>query len=189
MGEDCFMKKLLAVTLVVLLLAGCGAVTTKTGIGNVVSVAKSVSATAEKAGLAQVDTVMAAVTFDSNNKILDVKIDNAQTKINFDNTGKITTTLTDAKVVKTKVELGDAYGMKAQSKIGKEWFEQIAALEDWMVGKTVDEVKAMKVKKVDDAHPNVPDVEELKTKVTITVQDYIACVEEALQNANKGATK
>ena len=185
------MKKLLVVTLVVLLLAGCGAVTTKTGIGNLVSVAKSTSATADKAGLAQVDTVMAAVTFDSNNKILDVKIDNAQIKVNFDKEGKITTTLTDPNVVKTKVELGYAYGMKekAPSKIGKEWFEQIAELENWMVGKTVDEVKAMKVKKVDDAHPSVPDVEELKTKVTITVQDYIACVEEALQNANQGAAK
>jgi len=175
------MKKLIAVTLIGLLLAGCGATTVKTGLGHTVSIAKSTDATAEKPGLAQVDTVMAAVTFDQSGKILGVKIDNAQTKINFDATGKITTDKTQLQ--KTKVELGEAYGMKKASKIGKEWYEQIAELEKWMVGKTVDQVKAMKTKKVDDAHPNVPDEADLTSKVTVSVQDYIFAVEEALKNA------
>ena len=36
---------------------------------------------------------MAAVTVDSSNKILGVVIDTAQTKVNFDTTGKITSDL------------------------------------------------------------------------------------------------
>ena len=36
--------------------------------------------------------------------------------------------------------------MRRASAIGKEWFEQIAEFEKWMIGKTVDEVKASKVK-------------------------------------------
>jgi len=175
------MKKLLAITLIGLLLAGCGAATVKTGLGHSVSIAKSADATAEKPGLAQVDTVMAAVTFDKSGKILGLKIDNAQTKVNFDITGKVTTDKTQLQ--KTKVELGEGYGMKKASKIGKEWFEQIAELEKWMVGKTVDQVKAMKTKKVDEAHPNVPDIADLSSKVTVSVQDYIFAVEEAFKTA------
>ncbi len=175
------MKKVLALTLVAVLLAGCGAASVKTGLGHNISIAKSKDATAEAAGVAQVDTVMAAVTFDSAGKILGVSIDNAQVKVNFDNTGKVTSDLATAP--KTKVELGAEYGMIKQSKIGKEWFEQIAALEKWMVGKTVTEVKALKTKQVDESHPAVPDIADLTSKVTITVQDYQAAVEEALANA------
>ena len=69
------------------------------------------------------------------------------------------------------------------SSIGKEWFEQIADLEKWMVGKTIDEIKAMKVKEVDDSHPNVPDEPDLVSKVTVSVEGYIAAVEEAVKNA------
>ena len=177
------MRKLIPVLLLsVVLLAGCGAKeTTKTGLGQVVSIKKSVSATAEKPGAAQVDTVMAAVTVDSKGKITAVSIDSAQVKVAFDATGAITTDLKAP--LATKKELGDKYPMKAASKIGKGWHEQIAELEKWMIGKTIDEVKAMKTKQVDASHPKVPDVPELTSKVTITVEDYIAAVEEAIKNA------
>jgi hypothetical protein len=72
------MKKLIALTLGVMLLAtGCASsgssnAGVKTGLGTVISIDKSTDATAEKDGVAQVDTVMAAVTFDANGKILSV---------------------------------------------------------------------------------------------------------------------
>lgn len=176
------MKKIIAVTLCVLLLAGCGATASvKTGLGHTTSISKSTDATAEKEGAAQVDTVMAAVTFDSNGKILGVSIDSAQTVVGFDTSGKITSDLSESP--KTKVELGKDYGMIVRSSIGREWYEQIAELEKWMVGKTVDQVKAMKVKEVDENHKNVPDEPDLTSKVTITVEDYIFAVEEAFKNA------
>lgn len=175
------MKKVLALTLVAVLLAGCGAATVKTGLGHNISIAKSADAAADKAGVAQVDTVMAAVTFDSAGKILGVTIDNAQVKVNFDATGKVTSD--KAVAPKTKVELGNDYGLKKASKIGKEWFEQIAELEKWMIGKTVDEVNALKVKKVDENHTSVPDIADLSSKVTVSVDDYQAAVTEALANA------
>lgn len=167
------MKKVLALTLVAVLLAGCGAAASvKTGLGHNISIAKSKDATAEAAGLAQVDTVMAAVTVDSANKILGVTIDTAQTKVNFDATGKLTTDL--AAEQKTKVELGDAYGMKKASSIGREWYEQIAELEKWMVGKTVDKITAVK-EPANEA--------DLKSKVTVSIGDYQAAVAEAVKNA------
>jgi hypothetical protein len=52
-----------------------------------------------------------------------------------------------------------------------------------MIGKTVAEIKAMKTKERDTSHTHVPDVPELTSLVTITVQDYIAAVEEAYNTA------
>ena len=176
------MKKLIVFTLIAVLLAGCGAAgSVKTGLGHVISIGSSKDATADAEGLAQVDTVMAAVTFDQAGKILGVKIDTAQVRVNFDQNGKITTDKN--KEFETKVELGDAYGMIKQSGIGREWYEQIAELEKQMIGKTVEQVNSMKVVKKDDAHPAVPDEADLKSKVTISVQDYQAAVTEAFENA------
>lgn len=181
------MKKLVSVTLTVsligLLLAGCGgtakAPVVKTGLGHSISIAKSTDAAADKAGNAQSDTVMAAVTIDESGKILSVEIDTAQVKIPFDAAGKVTAD--KAAALKTKVELGKDYGMHKVSTIGKEWSEQIDELEKWMVGKTIDQVKAIKV--VEKDGKKLLDEADLKTKVTVGVEDYIKVVEEAVKNA------
>jgi len=153
----------------------------KLGLGQNTSIAKSKSAEGENGAVAQVDTVIAAVGFDKDGKVVSVTIDTAQTKVNFDKDGNLTSD--PAEEQKTKVELGDNYGMKKNSGIGKEWYEQIAELEKWMVGKTVEEIKAMKTVQKDDAHPAVPDVPELTSLVTVSVQDYIAAVVEAYEKA------
>jgi hypothetical protein len=59
--------------------------------------------------------------------------------LNFDKAGKITTDINGS--FPAKNELGDAYGMKKASAIGKEWYEQAAAFADYCLGKTVSEVK------------------------------------------------
>lgn len=158
----------------------------KIGLGHVTSIAKSKDLVVGKNGkvtppVAQVDTTIAAVAFDKAGRVIEVTIDTAQTKVNFDKDLKVTSDLTAEN--KTKVELGDGYGMRKASSIKKEWYEQIAALEKWMIGKTVAEIKSLKVKQRDASHPSVPDAPELTSTVTVTVQDYIAAVEEAYKNA------
>ena len=177
------MKRAIVLMLSVLMLftlAGCGAASVKTGIGVVNSIAKSKDVTADAPGLAQVDTIMAAVTIDGSGKILNVNIDATQTKVNFDATGKITTDLTAA--LQTKKELGSAYGMKKASGLGRDWHEEIADLEKWMVGKTADQVASMKVKEV-EGKPGVPDETDLTSKVTIAVPDFLLAVDKAIKNA------
>jgi hypothetical protein len=162
------------------LLGGCsGGGNVKTGLGHVISIDKSADATSEGDGVAQVDTVMAAVTVDGNGKILSVTIDTAQVRVPFSKEGVITADRNAE--LKTKVELGDDYGMIVRSGIGKEWYEQIADLEKWMVGKTIDQVKAMKTTQSDGSIKTAePD---LTSKVTIDISDYLAAVEEAVKNA------
>lgn len=163
-----------------------GAGIVKLGIGHLTSIAKSKDLGTDAEGkdvlpVGQVDTVIVAAGFDADGKVVSVTIDNAQTKVNFDKDLQVTSDLTGE--YKTKVELGDEYGMIKASTIQKEWYQQAAELEKWMVGKTIDEIKAMKVTQRDEAHPAVPDVPELTSLVTITVQDYIAALEEASMNA------
>ena len=153
----------------------------KLGLGQVVSIASSKSAEGDNGAMAQVDTIVAAVGFDQDGKVASVTIDNAQTRVNYDKDGTMTSD--PAAELQTKVELGDAYKMKDNSSIKKEWYEQIAELEKWMLGKSVDEIKNMKTKEIDSGHPAVPDDPELTSLVTISVQDYIAVVAEAWEKA------
>jgi len=165
----------------VVLFSSCsgGGGNVKTGLGSVISIEKSKSATDEADGTAQVDAVFAAVSIDGNGKIVSVTIDTAQVRVPFSKEGVITTDLSAE--LKTKKELGDSYGMKARSSIGKEWYEQIQDLEKWMIGKTIEQVKAMKTTESDGSVLTAE--ADLTSKVTIDVSDYLAVVEEAVKNA------
>ncbi|NLP36259.1 MAG: hypothetical protein GX357_01245 [Firmicutes bacterium] len=158
----------------------------KLGLGNKSSIAKSkdyVPASGDNAEvlpMAQVDTVIAATAFAADGKVVGTVIDNAQIRVQFDAEGKVTNR--DAEL-KTKKELGPDYGLINASEIGKEWHEQIEALEEWMVGKTVSEITGMKTFERDPSHLHVPDEPDLKSSVTITVEDYLAVVAEAAERA------
>lgn len=174
------MKKLIVLTLALVLVAGCGAPTLKLGLGMLSNV--SITAAGEKDGSTQVDTTACAVSLDANGKIVSIAWDVTQGKAKF---GKDGTAKSEAAIdVKTKKEQGEAYGMKAASAIGKEVNEQIVALEAYATGKTVADVTGMKTfDKGDGNHTRVPDVEELKSTCTITVGDYLDSLTKAAANA------
>ncbi len=155
------------------------------GLGHKVSIGRSVGYTmageTEILPLGQVDVVIAAVVFDAEGRVAGALIDTTQTRVNFDIEGQVTSDRTA--LFPTKKELGDDYGMIKASEIGVEWYEQIAALEEWMIGRTAAEIQAMQTKEVDAAHPVVPDEPDLVSLVTITVQDYIYAVDEAYSRA------
>ena len=91
------------------------------GLGSVTSMSGS-EAAADKAGSVTVNTTMCALELDDAGKITAVSFDIAQNKIGFDAAGALTSELTGEHP--TKKELGDAYGMKGATSIGKEWYEQ-----------------------------------------------------------------
>ena len=148
---------------------------TKLGFGTSISSAKSANATAEKAGVAETYTSLAIVAVDDSGKILDTWIDAVVQDFAFDTKGVITT---DFKALgATKRELGDAYGMKKASAIGKEWWEQADALEAFLEGKTVAEI---------DAAPTEGDKKvfvDLKTSSTFGPTAYIAALKKAVAAA------
>ena len=158
--------------------------TLKTGMA-VVTSASPKNATAEKDGTAQVDATLVGVTVDKDGKIVDVMIDTVQTKVAINAKGEITSELGSA--FKTKNELGFDYGMVAYnaSPIGKEWFEQIDAFEEYIIGKTADEVKAIAV---DEG--GYPTGDDLRAGCTMGIDGYIEGVVKAMENATEmGAEK
>ena len=182
------MKKLAALLLVLVLAIGLMTVSVsaegelKTGLAVIPSLAKSASATADVDGLSQTDAVVVAVTVDQDGKIVDLKIDSIQAKINFAADGQLKTDI--ATTFKTKQELGLEYGMAKASGIGKDWSEQIAPLAEYLKGKTLDEVLAVEV----DEGKHATDA-ALTASVTIKIDGYLAAVAKAMQNAQSVGAK
>lgn len=139
------------------------------------TIAKSKDATADAEGQTQAYSIYTATTFDADGKITSNIIDASQATIKFDATGKISTDLTAG--VKTKVELGEAYGMIKASKIGKEWFEQSAAFSEYVLGKTAEEVKGIAVA------DGVATDADLVSSVTVGIDEFQIVIEKAAASA------
>lgn len=143
----------------------------KLGLGLISGLGHSASVS-DKDGLAQAYTHYGVITLDKDGKITSSIIDASQANINFSKEGKITSDLTAE--IKTKIELGDAYGMKKASGIGKEWFEQAKAFSDYIVGKTVADVKAIAIN--EEGSPTATD---LTSSVTVGIGEFLTVIEKA----------
>lgn len=141
------MKKIFAAALAMALLisaTACGQNNTagtsgmdnyKMGLAGYTHTDDSYGYTEGKNGRGAVSTTYVAAVFDGDGKIVKISIDEVESNISFDATGQLADYAGGQ--VLSKKELGDNYGMRAASGIGKEWHEQIAAMEKWLVGKDV----------------------------------------------------
>ncbi len=152
-------------------------VSDKLGLGVTTTISKSKDATADREGLAQAYSTYSVATFDADGKVTSSVIDASQANVSFDAKGKITTDLTAAPI--TKVELGEDYGMKKASAIGKEWYEQADAFAAYVVGKTVEGIKGIAV----DESGYATD-EDLVSSVTVGIEDFQSIFEKAYNNSN-----
>ncbi|MBQ8836211.1 MAG: hypothetical protein IJ002_01725 [Clostridia bacterium] len=187
------MKKILSIALVVLMalttLVSCGseaeAANVNFGMGVYTYYGEATSADGETNGAGEVLATVAAVLVDADGKIVACDIDCADISVEYTSAGAAVV----ADAFKTKAELGTDYGMAAYGADlngdGKvlEWNEQADALEGVVVGKTVDEVKALVV----DGYYGT---EEVQTAgCTIGISDYIKAVEKAVANAAESTAK
>ncbi len=147
----------------------------RTGIGIVSYLNRSQNA-GDTDGSAEISTVAAAVAVDGEDRIIGCSIDMVEQKLEISNTGAIGSPANTQ--YSTKKELGDSYGMKAASEIGKEWYEQIESFEQYVIGKTVEEINGIKT----DDHGYVQD-NSLNSSVTISISDFQAAITKAVENA------
>ena len=110
----------------------------KVGTASYTHTNNSYGYTEGKNGRGAVSTTLVAAVFDKNGNIVRISIDEVESNIGFDGTGQLADF--SAGEVRSKKELGDAYGMKAASGIGKEWYQQIESLEKWLEGKAVNTI-------------------------------------------------
>lgn len=120
-----------------------------------------------------IDSVCAAVLVDADGKIIDCKIDEAQTKPD------LATDNGNVSDLRTKLEKKEDYAMKSVSPIQKEWYEQIAAFETFAKGKTADEITAAV------GEDGMPTNADLKAGCTIHVGDIAKAVTNAIAGAQE----
>lgn len=162
----------------------------KIGLGSITSTNSSKDATDDKPATAQADVTIAAVAFDAEGRIVEAKLDVAQTKVNF-NEDSTNADFDPEAEIKTKLEKGEEYGMIKASPIEKEYDEQVVAFMDYIVGMTAEEVGNIPTRVKDDHHQNVPDVADILTSTTIDIGAYLHAIQEAWNVAvdAEGATK
>ena len=153
------MKKLLSVAIVAMMILSLTATAfAATGVGAHTSVDLKAD------GSLTVYTHICALTLDEAGKIVGVDFDAVQVKG--------TANADSSYEAQSKRELGDAYGMKGISPIGKEYYEQMDALEDCCIGKTVEEVITGSA---DDA--------DLKAGCTVGIDTCLLVLKEAAEFA------
>ena len=149
----------------------------KTGLYITTDTTGSAAATAEAEGEAKYEATMVAVLVDDNGVIQACKIDGINTSVKFGADGVITTDLTVAP--QTKNELGENYGMVAWGGAIAEWDAQAAALAEFAVGKTVEELRSGAI----DETGKAPEGSDLASSATIYLGGYVAAIEQAVANA------
>lgn len=128
-----------------------------------------------EAGYAQADVTATAVLLDGEGRIADCIIDMVQAKLPVDDSGQLGFTAADA--FPTKRELGDDYGLRQASGIGREWDEQVEAFCAYVKGKTPMEVAGIAAP---GGHAADPD---LAAGCTIDISEFQQGVLAACENA------
>ena len=186
------MKKSLVIVLALLMavtavFAGCGNTTNtetttqpaddtlKFGSAVYVSAPSATDATEDKDGSGKIDITVAAVTVDADGKIVACALDTASNTVNFTADGKAVA----AESFKTKYEAGADYNMVAYGGAAKEWFEQADAFEAVVVGKTLDEVKAL----VAEGDKGTDEV--INAGCTIMIAEFVGAIEKAYNAAEE----
>ncbi len=126
-------------------------------------------------GSVKLECNIAATATDKNGEVLALALDTVTPEIKFDKTGTVTNA--GAEVV-SKKQAGDDYGMKKYSGIGKEWYEQVAAFEDYAVG-----LDATGIKSINVGSDGKTTVDMLKAGCTIAVSGIMRAAHKAAENA------
>lgn len=125
----------------------------------------------------QINTDIALIVTDADGKILYATLDAAQTGAKVEGDKVAVNAIT-----KTKKQLGSEYGMKKNPAAIAEWDEQATSFAKYMGGKTVAEVLGTPTYAKDDNHPKVPDVEDLKSSVTIDISGFLGVIDHISGN-------
>lgn len=174
------MKKLICILLSALMmltaitLVSCGKEENlKFGLGVYTASASTTSADGDANGQGNVAITAAALTIDGNGKVVACDLDTADITVAFTSEGK---GVANDKF-KTKAEQGKDYGMVTYGGATKEWYEQADAFETLIVGKTLDEIKAL----VAEGDKGTEEV--INAGCTIMINEFVLAVEKAFGNA------
>ena len=179
------MKKLVCIVLSILMLAtavafvGCekAPATVKMGLGVYTATPTTADASEDKEGQGKVAITAAVITVDAEGKVVACQLDTADLTVKFTLDGKAVAN--DG--FKTKYEQGKDYNMVTYGGAAKEWFEQADAFEAFVVGKTLDEIKALV------AEGNKGNSDVIAAGCTIMIHEFVGAIEKAFANLTDSA--
>lgn len=118
----------------------------------------------------ELDTEYCVVTVDAAGKVTSCQVDVAQGKVDIENGAFVA----DGASYNSKKQLGDDYGMVAAGASTMEWYQQAEAFENYVVGKTADEVAGIALEngKATDA--------DLSAGCTISISSILENTEKAI---------
>ena len=174
------MKKLICIVLSILMLAtavafvGCdkAPATVKMGLGVYTATPTTADASEDKEGQGKVAITAAVITVDAEGKVVACQLDTADLTVKFTADGKAVAN--DG--FKTKYEQGKDYNMVTYGGAAKEWFEQADAFEAFVVGKTLDEIKALV------AEGNKGNDSVIAAGCTIMIHEFVGAIDKAFAN-------
>lgn len=143
------------------------AASVKTGLATVNSMAIADDALTAK-------TVAAAVTVGDGGKITACRVDELETDAKLKE-GHILR----ERDVRSKYEQGNDFGLSAASPISKEWFEQVDALCDYVVGKTAAEVAEIPLDN------GVATDESLRSRCALSITTFLEAIGKACDMATE----
>ena len=151
----------------------------KFGLGVFTNVSAATDATEDKEGQGKVAITAAVITVDAQGKVVACQLDTADITVKYTADGKAVAN--DG--FKTKYEQGADYNMVTYGGAAKEWFEQADAFETVVVGKTLNEIKAL-VAEGDKGTDAV-----VSAGCTIMINEFVMAIEKAFANlADSAAT-
>lgn len=148
-------------------LGATGADTLSLGIVSVNSSGNK-AATDDADGKLEMDSTIVAMTKDADGKVTSAICDGVQVSFTVTSDGGMTVPET----IRTKLELGDDYGMIKRSELGKEWYEQSEGFCSYLVGKTADEIAGIPADGSDA---------DLAASCTVGLTDLLAAALKAAQ--------
>ncbi len=174
------MKKIITFALTFLLvlsvftLAGCGEKTVKFGVGSY-TLGETKDSIEGNDGKSKTTVTVATVLLDNEGRIKDCAIDAIDIEAKFTQNGEAQ----DLGELKSKYQLGDAYGMKKYGNAKGEWYQEVNSLIDVIKGKKITDVKAL-VATNGKGNDAVTDA-----GCTIEITDIVMAVEKACNNAKE----
>ncbi len=148
------------------------------------------------AGKHQLNVVATSAVFDANGKIVSIDIDVTELAMSEFQWPADSATVEELAALATKLdgeimtkgEHKEAYGMKAKSSIGLEWYEQMANFEKFFIGKTAAEIRTWYTRNTDAAGKPIKIGTELKPEDQAKVDKLTADEKAVLADVITGAT-
>lgn len=126
-------------------------------------------ATEDKDAAAEVDINAVAITMDKAGRVTGAIWDEAEPRLTVGTDGMV-----DAPdEVLSKLEMGDDYGMRDASALGKEWYEHSEGFCDYLKGKTAEQIEEI---------PTDGSAADLKSLCTIGIEDVQKALLKALES-------